>query len=189
VSTDLSTEGFIGAAGVSGSNPPVITAVSPTPNTTPGTAGGMPGDYASARATPIVIEIADSDGAAAIVLVCVTALFLDGSAETVYLGGGFAGEYVAGSAQTNITNGYQLSIARDDFWPGQVGSGGNLAVAIQVDAAGADGSTNSVAFYYEMPAEVPVAAPPPPSEPALPTAVDIAAEALGLIVWQFSSTQ
>lgn len=159
MSTDLSTEGFIGAIGTSGSNPPVITAITPTPNTTPGAAGGMSANYSIARSTPIVIDIADSDGAMAIVLISVTALFLDGTAETVYLGGGFSSEY-SGSSQTPITNGIQLSISRLNFWPGQVDGLGNLAVGIQVDAAGADGSVDSTAFYYEMPLAVPV--PPTP---------------------------
>jgi hypothetical protein len=189
VSLDLSTEGFVGGGGSVDANPPVAAAISPTPNTAPGAVGGMPSLYVGARATPIVITITDLDGASDLALIAVTALFIGGTSEAVYRGSSFMTGYIAGSSQGSVTNGIELSILRDAYWPGQVGSGGNLAVGIQVDAADKGGNVISTAFYYEMPATVPVAAAPPPSEPALPTAVDIAAEALALIVWQFSSSQ
>ena len=179
------TEGLIGGTAVD-TTAPVIASVTPTPNTAPGAAGGMSATYSIAAATPIVVNVTDASGSGAIAYIQVTALFLDGSAEAAYRLGAFVGKYIAGSSQAAITNGIQLKLGRAGGWPG-ASAGGNLAVGIQVDAIGTDGVIASATFYYQMPPTVASAAGPVALESPAALAVDLTAEALALLVWQFRS--
>lgn len=130
---------------------PVITAFSPTPGAAPGSVGGMPSAFADATRTPIVLTVTDADGAGDLALLQISALFLDGSAEVIYRAGGFATGYVAGSARTGITNGYQFSIGRGAGWPGGDRAGAP-AIGIAVDVADAAGHLTTATFFYPMPA-------------------------------------
>jgi hypothetical protein len=162
----------------------VIAAVSPTPSTAPGAAGGMPAIYADAAVTPIVISVTSTGGASAIAFAQVTALFLDGSAEAVYRTGGFVGDYVTGSSQAGLSTGLQLTLRRDGGWPGAA-VGGNLAVGIRVDAVNTDGTVFSSVFYYQMPPTVLGFSPEP--EIVDTGARDFATLARSFLVWQFRS--
>jgi len=123
---------------------PVVTTVSPTPNTAPGSVGGMPSAFNAASATPVVLTVTDADGASDLLLVMVSALFTDGTPdETVYRAGGFAAEYLAGSAQGAVTNGLQLTIGRATGWPS--------AFALAVDVADRGGHAVSTLLLYPMP--------------------------------------
>lgn len=185
MSISLITEGIIGGGG-GDSTPPGIAASTPTPNTTPGAAGGMSATYAIARATPIVVQITDTDGATNLSYVAARAVFLDGTTEPIYNGSSFVGEYVLRSSASSITNGIQLSILREDYWPGAVSGGGNLAVGIAIDAVDAGGNVASTTFYYQMSIAIPVQ-PTPPVVAVTPTATDIANEMISRIIWQFRS--
>lgn len=161
--------------------PPVVTVISPTPNTTPGTGGGFSSSYAVAEATPIILQITD---ASAFAFVGVSALFLDGSVETVY-NGNFVGNYDAGSSQLALLDGVQLTVARDEGWPGAPSLATPLAVGLRIDAVDVHGNFVSTTLYWQMPLEVPVVAPPSPP-PAV--GVDHVAAALSRIVLQFRSS-
>jgi hypothetical protein len=184
VTLPLSTEGFLGG-GSSSPTAPVISVVSPTPNTAPGAAGGMPASYASAAFTPIVVDVTDADGASVIAYIHVTAKFLDGSAESVYHAGAFVGGYIAESYQNGIANGYRLNILRAAGWPG-ASKGGNLAVGLVIDVVDTGGGVTSAEVYFEMPQATLISATPP-AQTVIPTASDLGAEIRSLIIWQFRS--
>jgi hypothetical protein len=164
--------------------PPVITAISPTPSTTPGAAGGFSATYATARATPIVISAIDL--APGLGFLQVVVVYLDGTAEIAYRAGAFTPAYAVGSASSNIAYGLQLSILRNQFWPGGT-LASNLAVSLIVDAVDGDGNIASSTFYYELP--VTQVAPPAPSPPVAAAigAADVIDAALGRLVWQLRS--
>lgn len=125
---------YIGTTGGTGiDSNPVVTVVSPTPGVAPGDPGGFPADAAAAAATPIVIDITDATPGAQLVLV--SAHFIGSDVEeVVYRRGAFRGNYIAGSSQTLITDGWRLSCKRNGGWPGPpvfsvdvVDADGNLA--------------------------------------------------------------
>lgn len=190
----LITEGMLGSGGGGGdANPPVATAISPTPNTTPGASGGMPADYPSASATPIVVDITDLDGADDLAIVIVTAMYLGGGSETVYRAGAFTPAFATSSTETSITDGIELSIDRTGGWPGAKSGTSNLAVTIQIDASDMGGNVISTPFAYEMPLvpAQPTPAPTPVVSPYLPNSpqfVDQVATGLGRLIMQFQTS-
>lgn len=180
----LITEGLLGG-GSTDSNPPVLTALTPTPNTAPGAVGGMPADYTTASITPIVISVTDSDGPTDLTFIGVSFVFLDGTTEVAYRASNFVGEYVLHSYAVSITNGRALHFQRTAGWPGAT-LAGNLAVGLQVDAVDKGGNLTSNTFYYEMPLEVAIVATPTP--PVVTAgAVDIVTHGLGRLIWQLRS--
>lgn len=123
---------------------PVITAVSPTPNTTPGSVGGMSSAFNTAAATPVVLTVTDADGASDLLLVVVSVSFIDGTPDEVaYRAGDFAAAYVAGSAQVSITNGLQITVGRGDGWPS--------TFTVNVDVVDRSGNAASASLIYLMP--------------------------------------
>lgn len=164
--------------------PPVIAAVSPTPNTIPGTAGGFANNYTTAKDTEIALDVTDL--APGLRFVSVNALFLDGTSEPVYLGSSFVHGYLANSFEGVITNGKRLHIRRDESWPGAASVSTNLAVGLLINAIDAAGNVSSTTFYWQLPVVV--------TEPTVvaaesvePAAADVTAEILELVIWQFSS--
>lgn len=126
---------YLGTTGGSGiASNPVITIVSPTLGVAPGDAGGFPADATAAAATPIVIDITDATPGAQLVLVCARFVGSDVE-EVVYRRGNFRGNYIAGSSQSVITDGWRLSCKRDDGWPG--------IPVFNVDVVDADGNLAS----------------------------------------------
>lgn len=170
-----------GPGGGTDATPPTVTAVSPTPNTTPGAVGGMPSAYGDARQTPIVIRIEDVDGAADLALVQVTASFLDNSVEVVYRAGAFGPGYVTGSTQLPTVNGVTLSIRRTAGWPAAALLSAPLAVTLLVDAVDGGGNAVSVTLVYHMPLAATFTAP---AAPTAPGAIDLLALSAELVVWQ-----
>lgn len=107
--------GVTGGSGVTSN--PTVTVVSPTPGVSPGDPGGFPAAPAAAAETPIVLDVTDATPGFG--LVVVTATFDDVDAEeVVYLGGNFRGNYITGSSQVLIADGWRLSCRRDGGWPG-----------------------------------------------------------------------
>lgn len=147
----LSTEGFVGS-GTTDSTPPAIAIASPTPNTTPGVGGGFSATYATAAATPIVVNVTDTDGVSNLSLICAVFLFLDGSEEIAYLNGSFQANYIPGSFQTGITNGNALSFLRVGGWPG-AGLVSNLSVGLTISVADAGGNVATTTSYWELPSD------------------------------------
>jgi len=144
-------------------NPPIATAISPTPDTPPGASGGMPSDYTSASTTPIVFDITDEDGQDDIVQMVITAIYPT-RGDFIYRNGGFGPGYDVASTITSITNGWQFSIVNNGVWPGAVDGQPNTTVKIQIDACDGGGLTASTTFDYEMPfAPVPAPSPGPPA--------------------------
>lgn len=163
--------------------PPVIAAVSPTPNTTPGTIGAFPNNYAIAKDVEVVLDVTDL--VPGLQFVAVHALFLDGTTEPVYLGSSFVSGYVSNSYQETITNGKRLHIRRDASWPGAPKASTNLAVGLMINAIDKAGNVATSTLYWQMPVEVVVS--PVVAETIETTAADITAEILELVVWQFHS--
>ena len=188
MTVSIITEGLLGG-GAGNPAAPVVTFVSPTPSTPPGAPGGFSADFSTATRTPIVIQVTDADGSSTIKYLHVMAVFLDGSVESVFHGTNFDGRYVLGSSQHSVVNGSQMSIGRDGGWPGATAAG-NLAVGLMVDVVDAGGNVTSVVAYYQLPPQGPVASLNPPTpEPVLPAAVDMASEAISLVVSQFRSNR
>ncbi len=148
----ISTEGFVGGGGGGGSDitPPVLTVVSPTPNTVPGSVGAFAADYATASVTPIVLTATDPDGLVNILFLQVIARFLDGTTEAVYGADGFASGYTAGSSTSFPTNGIGLSIRRDRGWPAAPTTGA-LAVTFVIDVIDFGGNLTSLTAKWQLP--------------------------------------
>ncbi len=168
MTTSLITEGMIGG-GSTDSNPPVATAVSPTPSTTPGAGGGMPADYASASVTPIVLTITDLDGQSDLALIVVTALY-PGGGDVIFRDGAFEPSYSVGSVLASITDGYELTILNNSGWPGALVDQPNTSVKLFVDACDKGGNVIDVEFDYEMPL-APTPAPPPGPPAPIPSPI------------------
>lgn len=125
-----------GGGGSGDTTPPTIAIVSPTPNTTPGTAGAFSADWQTARFTPIVIDI--TDAAPGIEYACVVVTYPGSTTETVvYRRGSFRGAFVGLSTSTVIANGLRLSILPLNGWPS---SDALLDVTFDVDVIDGDGN-------------------------------------------------
>lgn len=129
---------------------PILTPVSPTPNTTPGTGGAFPATYTTAKDTPIVESVVDASSA--IAFVSITVKFSDRTVtESVYEGkpsvdgnAGFVIPYrafssVSGSGAAGV--GHSFSLRRDDGWPGTANA--VTLVGIRVKAVDASGNVVS----------------------------------------------
>lgn len=111
---DLSTKGLISAGG-GDLIAPVITIISPTPDTPPGEPGGFPSDFGTAKDIPIVLRVTDvSPGNQ---YICIVAIFEDDTQEIVFRRGAFHNAYVTYSTSTDITDGLELSVRRVGGWP------------------------------------------------------------------------
>lgn len=123
---------------------PVITAISPTPETAPGSVGGMSSVFNTAAAMPVVLTVTDADGASDLLLVVVSVQFIDGTPDEIaYRAGSFATDYVAGSAQVSVTNGLQITVGRADGWPS--------TFTINVDVVDRSGNAASASLNFLMP--------------------------------------
>lgn len=188
MSLDLSTEGFVGSSssggGGGGGGTITISFTSPTPDTAPGASGGMPSDYPSAAMTPLVVQILDTDGSAAIVYAQVAVSFQGLSTEVAYRSGGFTAAY-SGSSATEIANGIQLTLVRNIGWPGAASVLLDLAVTLTVDALDVGGTLTSALASYQMPVN------PGPAQTIFPTSAqgstDHVAAALGRLPMMFRS--
>lgn len=185
----LATRGFFeaGTGGGGAGGTVTIAAVTPTPNTTPGAIGGMPADYASAKMTPIVVDITDSAGASHLAYIHIMAAFLDGTMEGVVRNGSFVDAYLENSFFADLSLGFRYTIERTAGWPGKVDGGGNLAVALLIDVVDSGGNVTTQTLYYQMPQQT-IGMTPPVIPTPVPTAADMSAEALSLLVWQFRSS-
>jgi hypothetical protein len=95
---------------------PTITIVSPTPDVTPGDAGGFPSDWETARMTPIIARI--TDAAPGNLYQCVVARWPWSTDEiVVYRRGQFRGQFVALSTATIVGSNLDLSILPAGGWP------------------------------------------------------------------------
>lgn len=181
VQTTMSWVAVEAPASSADASAPVVTAVTPSTDTAPGAVGGMPLSYPTAAATPIALTITDADGASDLAVIQISALYLDGSAsETIYRDGAFEPGF-ANSQRTSATSGFQFTLSRDAGWPAAARTG-DLAVSIAVIAVDAAGNTADVVLRYQMPARA--AAAIPFTQVAADGAVDLFAEARGLVVWQ-----
>lgn len=129
--------------GISSFAAPTITVISPTPGVAPGQPGGFAASWATARVTPIVIEV---DGAS-LALACVVARYPsdDGELErVVYRRGRLRPGFELGSAAQQVTaTKLRLTILPDRGWPT---FSAVAAIELDVDAiAGAALSLSSVA--------------------------------------------
>ena len=184
MTVSIITEGLLSSS-TPDASPPVVSAITPSTNTPPGSGGGMPLNYAVAKGTAVVIQITDSDGASNVALVNVSAVFLDGTAEAIYSAGSFLGDYVAGSSQTSATNGIQLTIERGRGWPAAPAPNTPLAVGIRVTAVDFGGNITTTTLYYQMPLASTLA--PAAQVAPIVSATNLAAEIVSHIVWQLRS--
>lgn len=153
----IGTEGFVsglsGGGGGGDSTPPIITIVSPTPNTVPGSGGAFSTDPTVASVTPITVTFTDADGAVDLMFVQVIATYLDGTTDAVYRTGGFVAGYAAASTKTPITNGFSLGVRRDAGWP--LAGTSALSVIFQIDAIDTSGNHVSLSAAWQLPKAVP----------------------------------
>ncbi len=92
--------------------PPTVTIIGPTPGVAPGTPGGFSADWATARETPIVVEITDA------IYELISVQYPGVGDETVvYRDGAFRGSYAARSTEAAITGGKRFSILPVSGWP------------------------------------------------------------------------
>lgn len=116
--------------------PPTITIVSPTPGTAPGSPGGFSADWATARMTPIVLQVTDlAPGNRYQAVVVRYANSVDEF--TVYRRGTFRGAFAALSFETAIANGKELSVLPVGGWPS---SDALNDVTFEIDALDAAGN-------------------------------------------------
>lgn len=174
----LTTTDVAPAVGGGAGPPPTITAVSPATDTAPGSVGGMPAAYGTARDAAINVLV---ETAGELALVQVTAAFLDGTLEVVYRAGVFAPGYAPGSTQIAASGSLLLAIRRDAGWPAGPFAGA-AAISLLVDAANDGGGAASALLRYQMPLAHTTL--PATSAASTPGAVDLFAEAYGLVVWQ-----
>ena len=96
--------------------PPTITVVSPTPGVAPGSPGGFSADWATARLTPIVLQITDvAPGNQYQAIVCRYPGAVDEL--VVYRRGAFRGSFACTSSELAITNGKELHVLPVGGWP------------------------------------------------------------------------
>jgi hypothetical protein len=128
-----------GGGGGGDTTPPTIAIVSPTPGVAPGAPGGFPADLATARDTPIVLDVTDVTPGNR--YICVVARFRGAvGEEVVYRRGSFRGLYAGYSSSTAISNGTRLSVRRQGGWPG---SNSLDDVTFEIDAVDAAGNLAS----------------------------------------------
>lgn len=128
--------------GTADTTPPTVTVVSPTPGVSPGSAGGFPADFQSARDTEVVLQI--TDVAPGLSYVAVFATFdTDSGAlfEPVYRRTGFVGKYSSLSSQRTIANGLELHLRRSGGWLTK--TSGIAAMRFDVDAVDLAGNISS----------------------------------------------
>lgn len=115
MSLGLGTRGYLGGGGAA--TAPTITIVSPTPDVVPGSPGGFPADWATARVTPIVIDI-DGDE---LTFAEVVAHFPgdDGLLErSLYRRGAFRDGFTVVSSSEQVTSTkLRLTVLPDAGWP------------------------------------------------------------------------
>jgi hypothetical protein len=115
--------------------PPTITVISPTPGVAPGQPGGFPADWATARTTPIIVQITDvTPGNRYQAVVCRLPGVVDEL--VVYRRGAFRGQFLGSSGETVIANGKQLSILPSTGWPSANALHGITFELDALDAAG-----------------------------------------------------
>lgn len=124
------------AAAVGDTTPPSIAIISPTPSTAPGSPGGFSSDWATARITPIILEVTDlTPGIQYLALVCRYAGATDEL--VVYRRGTLRGSFVGTSSVSVITNGLRLSVLPQGGWPS---SDALNDVTFEIDALDAAGN-------------------------------------------------
>lgn len=97
-----------------GGGSPEVDAVTPTPNTAPGAAGGFSSSYATAKETPIVVDLVDD---ATLAYACVFQVLPGGARRAIYRKGSFEVGYKSYSTQELVTGHVRLHIRADDGWP------------------------------------------------------------------------
>lgn len=125
---------YIYAAYVGGGSPEGD-AVTPTPNTAPGAAGGFPSSYATAKETPIVVDLVDD---ATLAYACVFQVLQGGARRAIYRKGSFEVGYKSYSTQEIVTDHARLHIRADDGWPSD-------SVEIDGDLVDTDGNVGVLA--------------------------------------------
>lgn len=125
------------------SNPPSAPAIG---NFSPSDGGN------TTRTGTITIDVTDDEGRTAIQDVQIAATLADGRVLTVYNGSAFPGPFNAGSARSNITNGYRYSVVyASPGWP-------SSTLAFRVTATDAQGRV-AVDTSYNLVITDPLAAP------------------------------
>ena len=126
----------LGATAGGDESPPVISNMTPTPETPPGDPGGFPGDWAAARSTPLEFDLVDEAPGLRMVTLHVRFVLPGDEDEptfTVYRDGEFQ-EGFASSEVTAIPGGLHFVIRCDDGWPP------GATVEFDVDAVDAAGN-------------------------------------------------
>lgn len=118
---DLSAFETVTGGGVSDSQKPLVTLISPADLSVP--LGAL---------TPIVIDVKDNLGQIAQVIV-VLEFANSAVSEVVFDGTNFTASYINGSSRSNVTNGFRFSILRTGGWPGS-------PITLRVFAADASGN-------------------------------------------------
>lgn len=93
------------------------------------------------RTGTVTIDVTDDEGRTALALVTIDVALADGKVITAYNGSAFPGPLSAGSARSNITNGYRYSIVHGGAgWP-------SSTLAYRVTATDAQGRTTTHTTY------------------------------------------
>lgn len=130
--------GFNINIGKSDSTAPVHTVVSPTPGLTPGLVGGFPADYASAKDTPIVIDIDDTSPGTGFGVVWRE--LPSGGREIIWIADTFIAPYTSSSQSAPATGKKRLTIRYNGGWPADIGHYGIDIRSRAIDLAGNIGS-------------------------------------------------
>lgn len=125
--------------------PPTISAVSPTPSVAPGEAGGFPANFATAKLTPIVIDVTDTDPG--VTFLAIT----DGDGRVAFRATNFQGDYILESSQADITAGVRLTILPVDGWPPADDPSEAGFVTLVIDAIDAAGNYSTSTLVWPMP--------------------------------------
>lgn len=93
------------------------------------------------RTGTITIDVTDDEGRTAVALVTIAVALADGRVLTAYNGIDFPGPFAAGSARSNITNGYRYSLVHGGAgWP-------TSALAFRITAVDAQGRITTSTTY------------------------------------------
>lgn len=180
--SSFTTKGLVEDSSPGGVGPvPTITFITPTPGIAPGDPGGMPSSLQAATDTPILVDVTP-ETPATLLLVVISARFLDGTIEVAYRGGFFTPLYAANS----YLDGTTFHIRRTDGWPGGNGTS-SAAIEMFVDAIDSTGAYASADVLFLMPTQGGGIARPPVATPVAIEAVDVVAAGLARLIWQFRS--
>lgn len=173
---------FGGGGGSGDTDPPVITPISPTPDTDPGDPGGFSANRTIAAQTPVIIEIIDLDPGLEFVSVAARSYQsedteLDHTTELAYRVDTFREPYTINSAEVGIADGIRLTILRDGNWTGRY-------LRLVVDAIDGNGNSATADLIYRLPAAAAVVVTEPVIDEDTGITNQVAA-ALDRLPWQF----